>query len=67
MSTQYIARWYHVKQIATFGERGERTESSARECFVMADNPGHAEQLIKQMDRSATIVRLETCSAYKGP
>lgn len=67
MSTQYIARWYHEKQIATFGERGFRTESSTRECFVMADNPGHAEQLVKQMDRGAVSIRLESCSPYKGP
>lgn len=52
--TQYIARWYSAK-------------SEPREGFVMADNPSHAEQLVKQMDRGASAVRLETCSAYRGP
>lgn len=65
--TQYIARWYRNSYVATFGDRGARTVSEPRESFVMADNPSHAEQLIKQMDGTASSIRLETCSAYKGP
>lgn len=58
--TQYIARWYHKSEATVI-------ESEPRESFVTADNPSHAEQLIKQFDSGAAQIRLETCSAYKGP